>query len=226
MALGTSQAPCRLLPLSWARVDALPRLVSGMTIPEEDADVGQGSKYCLVAIGRLQVRRRSRPFPRQTRASRHAAQCSWGPLRLAPWGEDEAGPGSGGGDARCPSVLTTLGARVSPPRPPGTYCEADFCSRRTCCRARGCTAQVGRTERARTPPQPCASHPHALLPASPVGPGHPWTSAGSPFLPPRSPFSPRSLVQLQRLLHLRGQNPPSPPAHPGTESHVRLSARA
>lgn len=26
-----------------------------MTIPEEDADVGQGSKYCLVAIGRLQV---------------------------------------------------------------------------------------------------------------------------------------------------------------------------
>lgn len=31
-------------------------LISGMTIPEEDADVGQGSKYCLVAIGRLQVR--------------------------------------------------------------------------------------------------------------------------------------------------------------------------
>ncbi|XP_026640230.1 aryl hydrocarbon receptor nuclear translocator 2 [Microtus ochrogaster] len=30
-------------------------LISGMTIPEEDADVGQGSKYCLVAIGRLQV---------------------------------------------------------------------------------------------------------------------------------------------------------------------------
>ncbi|XP_054997847.1 aryl hydrocarbon receptor nuclear translocator 2 isoform X2 [Sorex araneus] len=28
---------------------------AGMTIPEEDADVGQGSKYCLVAIGRLQV---------------------------------------------------------------------------------------------------------------------------------------------------------------------------
>ncbi|XP_062819495.1 aryl hydrocarbon receptor nuclear translocator 2 isoform X1 [Anolis carolinensis] len=27
----------------------------GMTIPEEDAEVGQGSKYCLVAIGRLQV---------------------------------------------------------------------------------------------------------------------------------------------------------------------------
>nr|XP_044616370.1 aryl hydrocarbon receptor nuclear translocator 2 isoform X4 [Equus asinus] len=27
---------------------------AGMTIPEEDADVGQGSKYCLVAIGRLQ----------------------------------------------------------------------------------------------------------------------------------------------------------------------------
>uniref|UniRef100_A0ACB8E5Z4 Aryl hydrocarbon receptor nuclear translocator 2 n=1 Tax=Sphaerodactylus townsendi TaxID=933632 RepID=A0ACB8E5Z4_9SAUR len=26
-----------------------------MTIPEEDADVSQGSKYCLVAIGRLQV---------------------------------------------------------------------------------------------------------------------------------------------------------------------------
>ena len=31
-------------------------LIAGMTIPEEDADVGQGSKYCLVAIGRLQVR--------------------------------------------------------------------------------------------------------------------------------------------------------------------------
>nr|XP_023408603.1 aryl hydrocarbon receptor nuclear translocator 2 [Loxodonta africana] len=30
-------------------------LISGMTIPEEDAEVGQGSKYCLVAIGRLQV---------------------------------------------------------------------------------------------------------------------------------------------------------------------------
>eukprot|EP00069_Balaena_mysticetus_P012405 bmy_07510T0 len=30
-------------------------LISGMTIPEEDADVGQSSKYCLVAIGRLQV---------------------------------------------------------------------------------------------------------------------------------------------------------------------------
>ncbi|XP_058398585.1 aryl hydrocarbon receptor nuclear translocator 2 isoform X4 [Diceros bicornis minor] len=28
---------------------------AGMTIPEEDTDVGQGSKYCLVAIGRLQV---------------------------------------------------------------------------------------------------------------------------------------------------------------------------
>ncbi|KAM9092122.1 aryl hydrocarbon receptor nuclear translocator 2 isoform 5-T5 [Megaptera novaeangliae] len=28
---------------------------AGMTIPEEDADVGQSSKYCLVAIGRLQV---------------------------------------------------------------------------------------------------------------------------------------------------------------------------
>ncbi|XP_034523679.1 aryl hydrocarbon receptor nuclear translocator 2 isoform X1 [Ailuropoda melanoleuca] len=28
---------------------------AGMTIPEEDAEVGQGSKYCLVAIGRLQV---------------------------------------------------------------------------------------------------------------------------------------------------------------------------
>uniref|UniRef100_A0A6I8NFY4 Aryl hydrocarbon receptor nuclear translocator 2 n=1 Tax=Ornithorhynchus anatinus TaxID=9258 RepID=A0A6I8NFY4_ORNAN len=27
---------------------------AGMTIPEEDTDVGQGSKYCLVAIGRLQ----------------------------------------------------------------------------------------------------------------------------------------------------------------------------
>jgi len=30
-------------------------LFPGMTIPEEDAEVGQGSKYCLVAIGRLQV---------------------------------------------------------------------------------------------------------------------------------------------------------------------------
>ncbi|XP_040270080.1 aryl hydrocarbon receptor nuclear translocator 2 isoform X1 [Bufo bufo] len=28
---------------------------AGMTIPEEDSEVGQGSKYCLVAIGRLQV---------------------------------------------------------------------------------------------------------------------------------------------------------------------------
>ncbi|XP_078237261.1 aryl hydrocarbon receptor nuclear translocator 2 isoform X4 [Pogona vitticeps] len=28
---------------------------AGITIPEEDAEVGQGSKYCLVAIGRLQV---------------------------------------------------------------------------------------------------------------------------------------------------------------------------
>lgn len=37
-------------------------LVSGMTVPEEDAEVGQGSKYCLVAIGRLQVRKGSRPF--------------------------------------------------------------------------------------------------------------------------------------------------------------------
>ncbi|XP_053128532.1 aryl hydrocarbon receptor nuclear translocator 2 isoform X1 [Hemicordylus capensis] len=27
----------------------------GMTVPEEDAEVSQGSKYCLVAIGRLQV---------------------------------------------------------------------------------------------------------------------------------------------------------------------------
>lgn len=33
-------------------------LISGMTIPEEDADVGQGSKYCLVAIGRLQVNKK------------------------------------------------------------------------------------------------------------------------------------------------------------------------
>lgn len=37
-------------------------LISGMTIPEEDADVGQSSKYCLVAIGRLQVRKSSQPF--------------------------------------------------------------------------------------------------------------------------------------------------------------------
>uniref|UniRef100_A0A673TJ94 Aryl hydrocarbon receptor nuclear translocator 2 n=1 Tax=Suricata suricatta TaxID=37032 RepID=A0A673TJ94_SURSU len=28
---------------------------AGMTVPEDDVDVGQGSKYCLVAIGRLQV---------------------------------------------------------------------------------------------------------------------------------------------------------------------------
>ncbi|KAG9341334.1 hypothetical protein JZ751_019438 [Albula glossodonta] len=28
---------------------------AGMTIPEEDTEAGQGSKYCLVAIGRLQV---------------------------------------------------------------------------------------------------------------------------------------------------------------------------
>lgn len=27
----------------------------GMTIPEEDSEAGQTSKYCLVAIGRLQV---------------------------------------------------------------------------------------------------------------------------------------------------------------------------
>ncbi|KAG8145104.1 hypothetical protein E2320_013475 [Naja naja] len=31
------------------------KIILGMTIPEEDAEVGQGSKYCLVAIGRLQV---------------------------------------------------------------------------------------------------------------------------------------------------------------------------
>nr|XP_029511444.1 aryl hydrocarbon receptor nuclear translocator 2-like [Oncorhynchus nerka] len=29
--------------------------MSGMTIPEEDTEAGQTSKYCLVAIGRLQV---------------------------------------------------------------------------------------------------------------------------------------------------------------------------
>lgn len=29
---------------------------SGMTIPEEDTEAGQTGKYCLVAIGRLQVR--------------------------------------------------------------------------------------------------------------------------------------------------------------------------
>lgn len=28
---------------------------SGMTIPEEDTEAGQTGKYCLVAIGRLQV---------------------------------------------------------------------------------------------------------------------------------------------------------------------------
>nr|XP_033776463.1 aryl hydrocarbon receptor nuclear translocator 2 isoform X1 [Geotrypetes seraphini] len=28
---------------------------AGITVPEEDSDVGQGNKYCLVAIGRLQV---------------------------------------------------------------------------------------------------------------------------------------------------------------------------
>lgn len=28
---------------------------SGMTIPDEDTEAGQTSKYCLVAIGRLQV---------------------------------------------------------------------------------------------------------------------------------------------------------------------------
>lgn len=30
-------------------------LCSGMTIPEEDTEAGQTGKYCLVAIGRLQV---------------------------------------------------------------------------------------------------------------------------------------------------------------------------
>lgn len=49
------RAPWPLSRPSWAF------LLAGMTIPEDDADVGQGSKYCLVAIGRLQVRAGARP---------------------------------------------------------------------------------------------------------------------------------------------------------------------
>lgn len=30
-------------------------LYAGMTIPDEDSEAGQTGKYCLVAIGRLQV---------------------------------------------------------------------------------------------------------------------------------------------------------------------------
>lgn len=30
-------------------------LYAGMTIPDEDSESGQTGKYCLVAIGRLQV---------------------------------------------------------------------------------------------------------------------------------------------------------------------------
>lgn len=61
-------------------------LISGMTIPEEDADVGQGSKYCLVAIGRLQVSRRPQPFLCRMRAACSQAQEPVGPgAVLASW---------------------------------------------------------------------------------------------------------------------------------------------
>ena len=50
------------LVISGMSLTTLAFLISGMTIPEEDADVGQGSKYCLVAIGRLQVGKGSWPF--------------------------------------------------------------------------------------------------------------------------------------------------------------------
>lgn len=43
-----------------------------MTIPEEDADVGQGSKYCLVAIGRLQV---MPVFPYTNYFQKHSQCC-------------------------------------------------------------------------------------------------------------------------------------------------------
>ncbi|XP_075714274.1 aryl hydrocarbon receptor nuclear translocator 2 isoform X4 [Rhinoderma darwinii] len=36
-------------------IKAWPPAGKGMTIPDEDSEAGQGSKYCLVAIGRLQV---------------------------------------------------------------------------------------------------------------------------------------------------------------------------
>lgn len=40
--------------------------------------MGQGSKYCLVAIGRLQVRKGSGPFSSQMRASHHKEQWPGG----------------------------------------------------------------------------------------------------------------------------------------------------
>lgn len=68
-------------------------LIPGMTIPEEDAEVGQGSKYCLVAIGRLQVRARAR--------------FSAGPERGLRF-QGAGACGSAHSDPRVPSVLWLL----------------------------------------------------------------------------------------------------------------------
>lgn len=110
-------------------------LIPGMTIPEEDAEVGQGSKYCLVAIGRLQVRGghgflRVQSRARDSREQAHSFALSdphvpsvlWFPV---PLGRGEAESGSTQGDVQwsscrveglCPhgSCPMALNAPLSP----------------------------------------------------------------------------------------------------------------
>lgn len=109
-------------------------LISGMTIPEEDADVGQSSKYCLVAIGRLQVRKSSQPFWSPGKAyyckeqepvgldaffELLCPQYRW-VLCLALWEKDEAesgrrrGAGTLSRGRQKQAVLASLRAWVSP----------------------------------------------------------------------------------------------------------------
>lgn len=102
-------------------------LVSGMTIPEEDADVGQGSKYCLVAIGRLQVRVGSRLFPSQSGLSvmkgsslqiwaRLLSSCELGTGSLSHSGRRRGWIREQRGGASCRVLASRGSGSVHPPR--------------------------------------------------------------------------------------------------------------
>lgn len=123
IALVESRAVCHACALRRGHVwTVLSRLVSGMTIPEEDADVGQGSKYCLVAIGRLQVRKSSRLF--HPKGAPHLSSTEQRPVGFrAPselaaagvgWGPSVSlrGEGRGGAGEQC--VPTSPRACVRP----------------------------------------------------------------------------------------------------------------
>lgn len=204
--------------------------------------MGQGSKYCLVAIGRLQVRKGSGPFSSQMRASHHKEQWPGGlrasselaapvfvgfPVSHSTGGKDQAG--SGEEDCECVSppcqgpasvrpdtpVLSAkpTSAHITPVSSPGVHTSGLQDKALTHCTALR------------------FSPPHPVSRPRPLGTPHPWVStlppvfprAPSPFRAPLRLFTrpSRSSCNVSFICAVRIHH--CLLAHPGTESYVHLS---